>query len=134
MTRLRNPFVAAVVAGCLVLLVGGWYWFVERTEVGPGEYLVVIALWGKDLPEGEIIAPDKSSKGIQADVLPEGRHFINPLFYHVESNKMVKVPVGQCLVRTRKYGPPITDGRLERGDYLADEGERGVVAEVWGPG
>ena len=136
MTRLRNPFVAAaVVAGCLVLLVGGWYWFVERTEVGPGEYLVVISLWGKDLREGEIIAPDKSGyKGIQPDVLPEGRHFINPLFYSVERRQMVKVPVGQCLVLTRKYGPPITDGRLERGDYLAEKDERGVVAEVLGPG
>src|SRR5947208_3843853 len=104
MTRLRNPFVAlAVAAGVLALLVGGWYWFVERTEVGPGEYLVVIALWGKDLPDGEIIAPDSSYKGIQPEVLPEGRHWINPLFYSVERKPIVKVPAGQCLVLTRKY-------------------------------
>ena len=28
-----------------------------RTEVPPGQYLVVISLWGKDLPEGEIELP-----------------------------------------------------------------------------
>jgi regulator of protease activity HflC (stomatin/prohibitin superfamily) len=135
MTRLRNPFVAlAAVLGAVALLVGGWYWFVERTEVGPGEYLVVISLWGKDLPEGEIVAPDKSYKGIHAEPLPEGRHWINPLFYSVERWPIVKVDAGKCLVLTRKFGPPITDGRLERGDYLADKDERGVVAEVLGPG
>jgi regulator of protease activity HflC (stomatin/prohibitin superfamily) len=135
MTRHRNPFVAvAAVLGALALLVGGWYWFAVRTEVGPGEYLVVISLWGKDLPDGEIIAPDQSYKGIQAAVRTEGRHWINPLFYSVERLPIVKVPAGQCLVLTRKYGPPITDGRLERGDYLADKDERGVVAEVLGPG
>jgi regulator of protease activity HflC (stomatin/prohibitin superfamily) len=135
MTRLRNPFVAAAVfAGCLALLVGGWYWFVERTEVGPGEYLVVISLWGKDLPDGEIIATDPSYKGIQAEVLPEGRYFISPLFYSVEKKNIVHVPPGKCLVLTRKFGPPVNPGRLERGDYLADKDERGVVAEVLRPG
>src|SRR5437660_90259 len=129
MTRLRNPFVAAGLGlGVLVLVVGGWYWLVERTEVPPGHYLVVISLWGKDLPEGEIIAPDPSYKGIQADVLKEGRHFVNPLFYSVQDHKMVSVPPGKCLVLTRKFGPPIAVGRLERGDYLAQEDERGVVA------
>jgi hypothetical protein len=134
MTRLRKPYVAAGAALCgLLLLVGGWYWFVERTEVGPGEYLVVISLWGKDLPEGEIIAPDKTYKGIQLEVLPEGRYFINPLFYKVERLPIIHVPSDKCLVRTRKYGPPITPERLDRGDYLAGDDERGVVPEVWAP-
>src|SRR5262249_38002647 len=102
--------------------------------VGPGEYLGVMARGGRARPEGDIIAQDPSYKGIQPDVLKEGRHFINPLFYSVERRQMVKGPVGQCLVLTRKYGPPITDGRLERGDYLAEKDERGVVAEGLGPG
>src|SRR5579872_5333754 len=108
MRSLRNPSAAiAVGVGVLLLLIGGWYWFVERTEVRPGEYLVVISLWGKDLPEGEIIAPDSSYKGIQLDVRPEGRHFINPLFYSVERYPIVKVSPGKCLVLTRLYSKPI---------------------------
>src|SRR5260370_39894240 len=96
MSYLRNPFIAAALVLCsIVLLIGGWFWFVERTEVPPGEYVVLISLWGKDLPEGEIIAPDRSYKGIQENVLPEGRHFINPLFWSVERYQMVKVPAGK---------------------------------------
>ena len=103
----------------------------------PEKYLVVISLWGKDLPEGEIIAPDSSYKGIQREVRSEGRHFINPLFYSVEWCDMVKVPTGKCLVLTRLYGRPIPAERLQRGDYLAEDGpdgERGIVGEVLRPG
>lgn len=123
-------------AGLLALLLGVpfWYWFIERTEVQPGEFLVLIHLWGKDLPENEIVAPDESYKGVLLDVLPEGRHWINPLFWSYERQQMTTVPPGKCLLLTRKYGKEIPKDRLQEGDYLARDGERGIVRDVLLPG
>jgi hypothetical protein len=122
--------------GLLVLLLGTpfWYWCIERTEVQPGEFLVRIHLWGKDLPENEIVAPDETFKGVMLDVLPEGRHFINPLFWTYERHQITSVPPGKCLVLTRKYGTEIPKERLQEGDYLARDGERGIVRDVLPPG
>src|SRR5262249_15965801 len=110
-----------------------WYWCIERTEVQPGEFLVLIHLWGKDLPEGEIVAPDESYKGVMLDVLPEGRYFINPFFWTFEKHRMTPLAPGKCLVLTRKYGKEIPKERLRDGDYLAREGERGIVRDVLPP-
>jgi len=57
--------------------------------------------------------------------LPEGRHFINPLFWSVETHKMVNVPNDKCVVLTRKFGKPIPPERMEKGEYLAGPDERG---------
>jgi hypothetical protein len=111
-----------------------WQWEVERVEVPPGQYLVRMHRWGKNLPEGEIVAPDESYKGVILEVLPEGRHFLNPLFWGYEKHKLVNVPTGKCLVLTRQYGSEISPDRLAADDILAREGERGVVPEVLPPG
>lgn len=118
-----------------------WQWEVERVEVPPGKFLVRIHKWGTDLPEGEIIAPDETYKGVMLEVLPEGRHFLNPLFWDYEVGDMVNVPPGECLVLTRKFGTEIPPERLvEGGDILArhdpeqpHQGERGIVKDVLTP-
>src|SRR5580692_4441198 len=94
-----------------------WTWVVKRVEVGPSEIIVVTNLWGNNLPEGEIIAPDHSFKGITLEPRREGRHFINPLLQTFERSKLVQVPAGQCLVQTRKYGTPIPADRINAGDF-----------------
>ena len=78
LSKPRSWVVAAVAVAGLVLLQQFWQWEVERVEVGTGQYLVRIHLWGKDLPEGEILAPDESYKGVMNEELPEGRYFLNP--------------------------------------------------------
>jgi len=129
---------AAFVA--LLLLQQFWQWEIERVEVTQQKYLVRVHRWGKELPEDEIVAPDDSYKGVVLDVLPEGRHFLNPIFWGYEIHNMVNVPPGQCLVLTRKFGNEIHKERLERGDILARDGareidgERGIVREVLRPG
>jgi hypothetical protein len=134
LNRPRSWVVIGVLIAGALLLQQLWHWEVERVEVPPGEFLVRISLWGQNLPEGEILAPDESHKGVMRDVLPEGRHFLNPLFWRYERHKMIDVPPGQCLVLTRKFGSPIPADRLARGEYLAGEGERGIVPEVRLPG
>jgi regulator of protease activity HflC (stomatin/prohibitin superfamily) len=126
------------------LAYGFWVWFVERVEVPTKHVLVRIHLWGKDLGEDELVAPDESYKGVMKDVLPEGRYFINPLFWTYEIKPAVEVKPGECLVLVRKSGKRIDASRLELssrgegermlGDFLARDGERGILAEVKGPG
>jgi hypothetical protein len=111
-----------------------WVWMVERVEVPPDQFLVRISLWGHDLPEGEVVAPDDSYKGVQREVLPEGRHFLNPLLWTYERHKVTAVPPGKCLVLTRKAGKEISADRLAKGEYLAGDDERGIVREVLLPG
>jgi regulator of protease activity HflC (stomatin/prohibitin superfamily) len=138
--RLRTWIIAGVVAAGLFLLYQLWVWEVERVEVRPNTFLVKVHLWGKNLPEGEILAPDSSYKGVQRDLLSEGRHFLNPILYSFERVKMTEVPAGKCAVLTRKAGPEIPADRLARGEYLArgkfedPAGERGIVREVLTPG
>ena len=114
-----------------------WHWEIERIEVPPGKFLVVIHRWGTPLPEGDIVARDASYQGVMLDVLPEGRHFLNPILWTYEIQDLLYVEPGQCLVLTRMYGEPIDPKRIEAGDILArDEPkkERGIVKDVLVPG
>jgi hypothetical protein len=121
----------------LLILHQIWQWEVERIEVPSGKFLVRISRWGKDLGPDEIIAPDESYKGVMLDVWGEGRHFLNPLFWTFEVHDMVQVPVGKCLVLTRKFGKPLSPQRMEQGEILGIEdranpsnGERGILRDV----
>lgn len=126
--------------GAVVSLIGlfvlymFWRWEIERVEVPPGSFLVKIHKWGKPLPEDHILAPDDSYQGVIRDILPPGRYFLNPVFWTYEVHKMIEVPTGQCLVLTRRYGRPIAPERLDESDFLAQEGERGIVEQVLTPG
>jgi hypothetical protein len=136
----RTYVVLGVAALGLLLLHQFWVWEVERVEVEPGKFLVVTHLWGKDLPDGEIVAPDPSYKGIQRDVLPEGRHFLNPLFYSYERHDILEIPPGYCAVVTHKAGAEIAPERRARGEFLVEKdkqgrlSERGILREVLLPG
>lgn len=138
-TKPRFWVVVVALAAGVEILHQLWRWEVERVEVGPGEYLVRVHRWGKDLPAGEIVAPDESYKGVMLDVLPEGRYFLNPILWSYEVHKLVQVSPGKCLVLTRKFGQDIDPERLAAGDILASEspdgqGERGILREVKMPG
>jgi len=145
----RTWIMLGVVGAVLFLLYQFWHWEVERVEVPPGEFLVVISLWGKELPPGEVIAPNESYKGIQLKPRLDGRHFINPLLYTYERQKSVTVPDGQCLVLTRKYGNEIDADKLKKRKILVEgdqtplewdeksmsrSGERGIVRKPLNPG
>jgi regulator of protease activity HflC (stomatin/prohibitin superfamily) len=134
LSKPRTWVVIGVAVAAAFLVQQLWVWEVERVEVPPDQFLVRIGLWGKDLPEGDILAPDESYKGVMKDVLPEGRHFLNPLLWDYETHKVTVVPAGKCLVLTRKAGTEISADRLARGEFLAGEGERGIVREVRLPG
>ncbi|MFQ3592834.1 MAG: SPFH domain-containing protein [Gemmataceae bacterium] len=137
---------SSIIVLILVGLIGAyqfWYWVIERVEVPAGHFLVVIQLWGKNLEDGQIIAPDSSFKGVQRNTLAEGRHFLNPLWYRYEMHKVLVVPEGKAAVLTRKTGKEISEERKRSGEYLArgkfklneddpdeEEPERGILPGV----
>lgn len=129
-----------LIIGLLVAAAGvglaqlAWKWEIERIEVPPGKFLVVIHRWGRNLPPDEIVAPDESFKGILEAVRGPGRHFLNPFFYGHEIHDMVNIPAGKCGILTRRFGTPIPPERIDAGELLAAEGEKGIVAEPLTPG
>jgi hypothetical protein len=130
----RTWLVVGVVVLALLLLQQFWHWEVERIEVPSDHFLVRVHLWGKDLAEDEIIAPDEDHKGVMQEELREGRYFLNPILWDYQIHKATIVPPGKFLVLTRKFGKPIPPERVTRGDFLAGPDERGILPEIKGPG
>lgn len=129
----------------LVLLGFGYWWFIQRVEVQPGQVLVLIRKVGTALPAeatqqvvlypgllkqlGE--APGSTQyKGIVYQPLPEGRHFYDPFFWERILAPAVIVPQDEIGIRVRKYGRPLPPGKT----VATEEDERGPEAEVLKPG
>ncbi|MDF7826244.1 SPFH domain-containing protein [Pontiellaceae bacterium B12227] len=118
-----------------VLIVGGviaafvFFWFFCRIEPGAGEIAVLIRKTGDNLPPGQVIALEAGQKGIQLDVLSEGRYFRNPYTWSWRKQRILDVPAGKLGVMTRLYGRELQPGRI-----MAVENEKGIVEEILRPG
>lgn len=113
----------------VVLILPLWFWIFCRIEPGPGEIAILIRKTGKDLPSGQILALEKDQKGIQLDVLAEGRYFRNPYYWGWRIAKITDIPPGKLGVLTRLYGKELAGGQI-----LAPESCKGIVPEVLRPG
>lgn len=120
------------------LITAGWslapllfiyIWFFTRIEPGPGEIAVLIHKMGDDLPDGAILALNPAQKGIQLDVLPEGRYFRNSITWDWEIHRITDIPAGRLAVLTRLYGDDPPSGKI-----IASEHTKGIVADVLTPG
>ncbi len=115
----------------LVLLLGPvWAWFWWRIEPDNGEIAVLVKKTGKNLPVERIIADSPEYKGIQLDVLPEGRFFRNPYTWDRMIFKATDVPAGKFGVLVRKFGKNLPGGKI----IAPDEQHKGIVREVLGTG
>lgn len=113
----------------VILLLEGFYtWFFCRFYVEPGYMAIVTSKTGAPLDPGQILARD-NQKGIREDVLGEGRHFLNPIIYEHEIVPCFDVPPGRVGVVTAKVGE-----ELPQGEFLADDGQKGIRRRVLGPG
>ena len=112
-------------AALLVLFI----WFFCRIEPEPGELAILIHKTGQDLPEGAILALEPDQKGIQLEVLPEGRYFRNPYSWSWRIVRITDIPAGKSGVLTRLYGRDPAPGKI-----LAQPDTKGIVAEVLRPG
>ncbi len=113
----------------LAVLWGVWTWLFCRFYVPANHMAVVTAkMFGEPLPPGQILAR-KGQKGIQEDVLGEGRHFLNPIFYEVEIVPVLSIPPGKVGIVTSKMGD-----ELPEGEFIADAGQKGIWTGVLSPG
>lgn len=126
-----NKYTLSMLAA-VVVLVGGmwemWQWGFCRFYVGPGEVAVVVAKNGTALPPGQILAK-QGQRGVQEEVLSEGRHFLNPIAYDHEIFPATLVPPGKVGIVTSKGGSD-----LPPGEFLASAGQKGIWRQALGPG
>jgi regulator of protease activity HflC (stomatin/prohibitin superfamily) len=154
---LRVPL-AAIGLGALLLLVllgFGYWWFIQRVDIGPGQILVLIRKVGTDLPASGVAGaanaaeigqqvvlypallkqlgepPDSHRyKGILYQPLPEGRYFFDPFFWERVRVPAIQIAEDEIGILIRKYGRALPPGRL----VATETDERGPVADVLKPG
>jgi len=115
----------------LALILGPiWFWFWWRIEPGNGKMAVLFRKTGKNLPVDRIIADEPGYKGIQLEVLPEGRFFRNPYTWGWQIVRVTDIPAGKFGVLVRKYGKDLPGGEI----LAPDEGYKGIVRDVLGTG
>ena len=133
--RLRSASLRAapIAAGCVILalILMAYFVYTEfRINVPARHFAVLTKKTGEDLENDEEIAPDADHKGLQLEVLPEGRFFYNPYFWSWRVYPMIEVPRDKMGVRIRLYGDD-----LPYGDFMAsDERHKGIIEEVLKPG
>lgn len=112
-----------------VFFAAGFWWFFCRIEPGPDQIAILIRKTGRDLPPQQILATAPGEKGIQLDVLAEGRYFKNPYTWGWRYHRITDIPAGKLGVLTRLYG-----NDLPRGSIMAGPDTKGLVADVLRPG
>ncbi len=105
-----------------------WQWGFCRFYVPPNHMAVIISQGGKELPSGQILA-EKGQKGVQREVLGEGRHFRDPVMFERKIVPVTLIPPGKIGIVTSKVGT-----ELPSGEFLAGPGQKGILRTVLGPG
>jgi regulator of protease activity HflC (stomatin/prohibitin superfamily) len=125
---MAGGWVGLVIAALIVFL-PIFIWFFCRIEPHNDQIAILIRKTGKDLPSGEILAVEKNQKGVNLDVLPEGRYFRNPYTWDWKMSAITDIPAGKLGVVTRLYGKELPHGRI-----LAEENTKGIVTDILRPG
>ncbi len=126
-----NPLRLGIPAAILLLLLAAWAvwsWGFCRFYVAPGKMAVITAKSGSALPPGQILAKP-GQKGVLEDVLGEGRHIWNPVWYDWQIVDALYIPPGKVGVVTSLVGD-----NLPPGEFLAEPGQKGTWRTVLGPG
>ena len=93
-----------------------------------GNVALVTSKTGAELPPGEILAADRSGKGVWKDVLGPGTYRLNPEGYDIQMLDAVHIPIGYVGVVTAQTGKPVKPGEF------AGPGQQGVMRDVLQPG
>jgi hypothetical protein len=120
--------ILSLAAGLLGLLFLGGFILSGLVIVENRMAAVLIRKTGDDLLGDAVLAmPDQ--KGIQLDLLPEGWYWRNPYTWDWEMVDQVEIPQGKIGIQTRIYGADLPENAV-----IAEAGQRGIIAEVLGPG
>lgn len=112
-----------------------WAWkVVDIVDIPAGKFGVLVRKFGKDLPEGQILAPGNDYKGVVKEVLGTGKHRINPFAYEIRIYDDIKIMPGNVGVVGALCGSDIFSGTPNDFKYsdgfLVKPGVKGVQAEV----
>ncbi len=126
-----NRFKWVVLAGVPLLLMMLWLSYeMSRIQVPAAFVAVLVHKTGLDLENSDEIAPSPEHKGVQLDVLREGRYFYNPYHWEWEIVPQFEVPPGKIGVMTRLYGDD-----LPYGEFLASQTtQKGILRDPLRPG
>ncbi|HMP74693.1 MAG TPA: SPFH domain-containing protein [Kiritimatiellia bacterium] len=124
----RGATAGIFIFGAMLFAIVFW-WFFCRIEPGPDQIAILIRKTGTDLLPTQILATEEGQKGIQLEVLPEGRYFKNPYTWGWRFHRITDIPAGKLGVQTRLYGNDLPAGAI-----MAQEGTKGIVADVLRPG
>ena len=119
----------AVIFMLILFFIPAFWWFFCRIEPGPDQIAVLIRKTGHDLAPDQILATEPDQKGIQLDVLPEGRYFRNPFTWGWRFHRITDIPAGKLGVQTRLFGNDLAPGAI-----IAAPDTKGIVADVLRPG
>ena len=119
-----------IIIPIVALALGLWIWYGWRIEPANGEIAILMKKTGRDLPAEAILAPSLEYKGIQEEVLPEGRYFRNPWTWEWSYAKALDIPAGKFGVLVRKFGKDLPAGEI----LARDPSYKGIVPEVLGTG
>jgi regulator of protease activity HflC (stomatin/prohibitin superfamily) len=121
--RVRTATLFGLARGCFA----GLTVYVQfLIDVGTSQVAVLIHKTGKDIQNSDEVAPGPEYKGIQRDLLTEGRHWANPFEYtwKVVDQEVIKerelgllislagedLPYGEFLAKVDADGNPLTKG------------------------
>ena len=129
MGKILSSLLVPLTAAALVVIFI-FIWYGCRIEPGNGEIAVLIRKTGKNLPQSMILAPSAEYKGVQLEVLGEGRYFYNPYTWDWKILPVTDIPAGKFGVLVRKFGKDLPEGAIiaPGPDY------KGIVREVLGTG
>lgn len=129
--RSNNMVGAAVLAAAFCLIVIPYIIYTQFLVEVPSRHMaILIHKVGKDIENADVIAPSKDHKGVQKQVLSEGRYYYNPYEWDWAVVPQVEIPEGKLGVRIRLYGDDLPAGQL----VAASETQKGIVADVLNPG
>ncbi len=127
----RGRLIGAVAGAVLLLGVSFYLIYSEfRIDVPAYHIAVLTRKTGIDMPNSAELAPDETFKGLQRDVLTEGRYYYNPYGWDWDVVPQVEIPPGKLGVRIRLYGDDLKYGKI----IAEKETDKGIVPNVLRPG
>jgi regulator of protease activity HflC (stomatin/prohibitin superfamily) len=120
----------SVFAVFVCLIMPFWVYTECRIDVPSYHMAVLIKKTGNDIDNAVEVAPDSSFKGVQKEVLGEGRYYYNPYNWDWVVVPQIEIPEGKLGVLVRLFGDPPKEG----GIIAWNENEKGIVPEVLRPG
>ena len=130
LNRLKPSYLIWAALLILFSVVTPWSIYQEcRIEVPNKQMAVLIRKTGEDLEPGVVIAPSPEFKGVQKEVLTEGRYYYNPYDWEWQIVPQVEIPEGKLGVRIRMYGDDLAAGEL----IAWKVNQKGIISDVLRP-